>query len=100
MSILVRVVRQFREVSEVVTLEKTLILPDTPTMGTRLDLRTEGIEDALTVVGMTPRSIPDGPGARPPSVKVLLFWEPLPHAKLAREAGWSDPAPVEHPTVT
>ena len=51
MSVLVRVVRQFRGCADVITLAKTLVLPDVPTMGARLDLSAEGVEDALTVVG-------------------------------------------------
>jgi hypothetical protein len=45
-------------------LEKMLVLLDVPTMGTRLDLRAEGVEGALTVVGVTLRAIADGPGLR------------------------------------
>ena len=73
-------------------LSKVLVLPDMPTMGARLDLRAEGFEDALTVVGVTLRAIPDGPRLRPPSVEVLLLWEPLAAAQLARAGGWK----VEH----
>ena len=62
-------------------------------MGTRLDLRGEGVEAALTVVGVTFRPIPDDPGVRPPSVDVVLFWEPLESAELARSAGWRDQTP-------
>jgi hypothetical protein len=51
----VRVVRQFREAAEAITLEKVLVLPDVPTMGARLDLRAEGVEDALTRVRTVPR---------------------------------------------
>jgi hypothetical protein len=81
-SVLVRVVRQFREAAEAITLEKVLVLPDVPTMGARLDLRAEGVEDALTVAGVTLRAIPDGLGLRPPSVDVLLFFPPLGTAPL------------------
>ena len=88
MSVVVRVIRQFHEGAESVTLTKVLILPDTPTMGSRLDLRAEGVEDALTVVGVTLRPIVDGPGVKPPTIDALLFWEPLTAAKLAREGGW------------
>jgi len=75
-------VRQFREAAEAITLEKVLVLPDVPTMGAQLDLRAEGVEDALTVVGVTLRAIPDGLGLRPPSVDVLLFFPPLGTAPL------------------
>jgi hypothetical protein len=51
-SVLARVIRQFCEGSETVALEKVLVLPNVPTMGTRLDLRAEGVEGALTVVGV------------------------------------------------
>jgi hypothetical protein len=57
-------------------------------MGARLDLRADGVEDALTVVGVTLRPVPDGPGLRPPSVDVVLHWEPLAAAELARSGGW------------
>jgi len=89
MSVLVHVFRQFNEGTEAVTLEKTLVMPDVPTMGARLDLR-EGVETALTVVGVTLRAISDGPGIRPPSVDVVLHWEPLESAELARSTGWRD----------
>jgi hypothetical protein len=55
MSAVVRVVRQFHEGAETVTLSKLLVLPAVPTMGTKLDLRAEGVEDALTVVGVALR---------------------------------------------
>jgi len=64
-------------------------------MGSRLDLRAEGVEDALTVVGVTLKPIVDGPGLRPPSVDALLHWEPLAAAELARAGGWSERMPVE-----
>ena len=91
---LIRIVRQFHDGAEAVTLHKVLVLPDVPTMGARLDLRAEGVEDPLTVVGVALRPVPDSPGLRPPSVEVLLFWEPLAAAALARAAGWRDVAPV------
>ena len=94
MSALVRCIRQFHGGAEAVTLAKVLVLPDTPTMGARLDLRAEGIEGALTVVGVTLRPFVDGPGLKPPSVDVLLFWEPLAAADLARGGGWTDYPPV------
>jgi hypothetical protein len=91
-SVLVRVVRQFHEGADAVTLEQTLVLPDVPTMGTRLDLRSEGVGGALTVVGVTLRPIADGPGVRSPSVEVILYWEPLDSAELARASGWKEVA--------
>jgi len=93
-SILSRCIRQFHEGAEAIALEKVLLLPDLPTMGARLDLRAEGVEDPIKVVGVTLRPVPDGPGLRPPSVEVLLFWEPLAAAELARAGGWHDVAPV------
>jgi hypothetical protein len=92
-SVLARCLRQFHESSEAVTLEKVLVLPDVPTMGTRLDLHDEAVEGPLTVVGVTLRPIPDSLGIRPPSVDVWLYWEPLAAAEAARSAGWRDQAP-------
>jgi hypothetical protein len=63
--VLVRVIRQFHQGAESITLAKTVLQPDASTMGTRLDLRTEGVEAALTVVGVTLRSIQDAPGVKP-----------------------------------
>ena len=91
MSIVARVRRQFHDDAEAVTLEKVLVLPDVPTMGTRLDLRAEGVEAALTVVGVTFKPIVDGPGLRPLSIEITLIWEPLAAAKLARAGGWTAP---------
>ena len=87
MSMVVRVVRQFYEGAEAVTLSKVLVLPDTLTMGTRLDLRGEGVEEPLAVVGVTLRPVPHEPGLRPPSIDVVLHWEPLAAAELARSGG-------------
>ena len=94
MAVLVRCLRQFNKGADVLTVEKALVLPDVPTMGTRLDLRAEGVETALTVVGVTLRAIPDTPSIRP-SVDVLLHYEPSEAAELARAAGWRDSAPPE-----
>src|SRR5262249_16300523 len=77
MSVLARVLRQFREGTDATTLEKVLVLPDVPTMGRRLDLRTEGVEALLTVGGVTLRPIADEHAVRPPNVDVLLLAEPL-----------------------
>jgi hypothetical protein len=57
-----------------------------PTMGSRLDLRAQGVE----VVAVTLRSHPDGPGIRQPDADVFTTPEPLGHAMLAREGGWRD----------
>jgi hypothetical protein len=67
MNVLVRALRQFHEGAEDVILEKAIVLPDVPTMGTRVDLRGAGVEVALTVVGVTMRAISDSPGIRPPA---------------------------------
>ena len=64
-------------------------------MGATLDLRGEGVETPLTVVGATLRSIQDGPGVEPPRVEVVLGWEPLVAATLARAGGWSDRTALE-----
>ena len=63
-------------------------------MGSRLDLRSDRVEAALTVVGVTLRAVVDAPGLKPPSVEVVLFPEPLANAALAREGGWKDVAPT------
>ena len=47
MSHIARVIRQFRDGTEAVTLERTLPLPAVPTMGSRLNLRAQGVEAAL-----------------------------------------------------
>jgi hypothetical protein len=90
-SIEARVVRQFSEGTEAVTLAKTLVLPTLPTMGTRLDLRAEGIEEPLTVVAVTLCQ-----GRQPPSAQVTLDWErSLPWSWLARAAGRTLPATTD-----
>jgi hypothetical protein len=61
-----------------------------PTMGSRLDLRAQGVEAALEVVAVTLRSHPDGPGLRQPDADVFTNPEPLSHADLARSGGWLD----------
>ena len=94
MSLPVRVVRQFHEAADTIMLEKVIMLPDVPTMGTRLDLRAEGVEDPLVVVGLMMRPIADGPGVNPPSVTVWLIPEPFAAAEHARSSGWTDYAPV------
>ena len=86
MSVLVRVVRQFHEGVEAVRLAKTLVLTDVPTMGTRPDLRVEGVENALTVVGVMMRALVDGAGLKEPGVEVWLIAEPLAAAEMARAA--------------
>jgi hypothetical protein len=94
-SIVARVRRQFHDDAEAVTLEKVLVLPDIPTMGARLDLRAEGVEDALTVVEVTLRPIVDGPGMKPPSIEITLIWEPLAAAEAARAGGWKEITPEQ-----
>ena len=44
MSLVARVVRQFYEGTEAVTLKRVLTLPAQPTTGSRLDLRAQGVE--------------------------------------------------------
>jgi hypothetical protein len=83
-----RVIRQFETPGQFVTLERAVVLPSPPTIGTRLDLRAEGVEAALEVVGVTLRTESNRPG--PPSVDVFLAHEPLAAAQLAREGGWRD----------
>jgi hypothetical protein len=83
-SITARIVRQFEAPHELVTLEKVIELPPMPTMGTRLDLRSEGVEAPLEVVGVTLRPEADGP----PEADIFLAYEPLAAAQLARFGGW------------
>lgn len=91
--ILTRVLRQFHGEPQV-TLERTLVLPDVPTLGSRIDLTAHGVVEPLAVVGVTLREIPAGPGFRPPSVDVFLAWEPPEAAEPARDAGWRDRGPA------
>src|SRR5262245_42648447 len=82
-----RIVRQFEAPHELVTLEKVIELPALPTMGTRLDLRSEGAEAPLEVVSVTLRPESDGP----PEADLFLAYEPLAAAQLARFSGWRTP---------
>ena len=90
MSLVARVIRQFYEGGETVSLERLVTLPFQPTTGTRLDLRTHGVEDALEVVAVTVRAHPNGPGFLEADADVYVTPEPLAHATLAREGGWRD----------
>jgi hypothetical protein len=62
-------------------LERAVILPSTPTIGTRLDLRHEGVEAPLEVVGVTLLTSSDRPTFTQPSIQVftidawLASWE-------------------------
>src|SRR5262245_3494314 len=95
-AVIARVLRQVHDDgTEAVILEKVLVLPDVPTMGTRLDLPTEGVEAALTVVGLTLRPITDIPAVRPTSIEVVLLAEPLRSVELANSTGWRDHKPQE-----
>jgi len=76
------------------------VLPDVPTMGTRVDLRGEGVDAALTVVCVTLRAISDGPCIRPPSIEVALHWEPHEAAEIASAADWRAQAPPEPEKVS
>jgi hypothetical protein len=69
-----------------VTLEKVITLPALPTMGARLDLRSQGIEAPLEVVSITLRPESDGP----PHIDIFLAYEPLASAQLARAGGWRE----------
>jgi hypothetical protein len=89
-SAIANVVRTFHEGAEVVTLERIVTLPFQPTMGTRLDLRAHGVEDALEVVAVTVRAHPPGPGFFEADPDVYVTPEPLAHATLARDGGWRD----------
>ena len=90
MSLVARVIRQFHEGLEAVSLERLVTLPHQPTMGTRLDLRAHGVEAAPEVVAVTLRSHPDGPSYREPDADIFTSPEPLASAELAREGGWLD----------
>src|SRR5262245_31762289 len=79
-----RLIRQFEAAHELVTLEKVITLPAQPTMGTRLDLRSQGVEAPLEVVSVTLRAESDGA----PHVDIFLDYEPLASAELARTGGW------------
>ena len=78
MSLVARVIRQFHDGAEAVSLERTVALPFQPTMGTRLVILTDqGVTPELEVIGLTMRAAPDGPGVKPPTLDVLLAFEPL-----------------------
>src|SRR5262245_2436642 len=51
-SVVARVIRQFEGPGEFVTLEREVVLPSTPTVGMRLDLRAEGVEAPIEVIGV------------------------------------------------
>ena len=57
-----RIIRQFCDGTEALTLERVLTLPSQPTMGTKLDLRAQGVEAALEVVAVTVHAHREGPG--------------------------------------
>jgi hypothetical protein len=63
LTVVARMVRQFHEATETVTLTKALALPDVPTM------------------------------SAPPSVEVVLHWEPYAAAEPARARDWCDRPP-------
>jgi hypothetical protein len=89
-SIVARVVRQFGTAGELVALQKVMALPDTSTIGTRLDLRHVGVRMPAEVVRVTLRHAVDDPGALTPEVDVYLAYEPLAASGRAREARWRD----------
>lgn len=88
--ILTRVLRQFHG-EPAVTLERTLVFPDVPTLGSRIDLSAHGVAEPLAVLGITLREIPAGPGFRPPSVDVVLAWESAEALGPAIRYGWQPP---------
>ena len=90
MSVVARVIRQFEGPGEFVTLERQVVLPSTPTVGTRLDLRAEGVEAPIEVIGVRLLSELDRPSLPQPSIEVLLAFEPLAAARLAGARGWRD----------
>lgn len=89
-SIVARVIRQFGTVGAMVSLERAVVLPSMPAIGTRIDLWAEGVEALLEVVGMTLLTESDRPTFLQPSIEVFLAWEPLAAAELARARGWRD----------
>jgi hypothetical protein len=93
-SIVARVVRQFEGPGEFATLERAVVLPSTPTVGTRLDLRAEGVEAPIEVIGV--RLLPelDRPSFLQSSIEVFLAFEPLAAARLASARGWRDVEPL------
>jgi hypothetical protein len=91
-SVVARVIRQFEAPHELVTLEKVLTLPSVPTIGTRLDLRAHGVETPLTVIGLTFRPENIGRSVALPDAEIVLDFEPLAAAQLAREGGWGTPS--------
>jgi len=67
MNLFARVIRQFHEGTQAVSLERVVALPHQPTMGTKLViLMDEGVPPELEVIGITMRAAPDGPGVKPP----------------------------------
>ena len=84
------VVRQFGTAGAALTLERVVILPSTPTIGSALDLRREGVEGPLEVVGVTPLTTSALPSFLRPSIHVFTAWEPLANAQLARAGGWRE----------
>jgi hypothetical protein len=89
-SLVARVVRQFHDGAEAVSLERTVALPYMPTMGTRLDLRAQGVEAPLEVAAVTVRAHADGPGFLQADADIFTKPEPLDAAELAREGGWRE----------
>jgi hypothetical protein len=89
-----RVIRQFEAPGVFVTLERAVVLPSTPTVGTRLDLRAEGVEAPIEVIGVRLLAELDRPSfLHQPTSEVFLAFEPLAAAELARERGWRDVEP-------
>ena len=90
MSLVARVIRQFHEGRETVTLARLVALPHMPTMGARRDLRAQGVETPLQVVAVTVRTHAEGPGVLQADAAIFTTPEPLAAVELAREGGWRD----------
>jgi hypothetical protein len=90
MSLVARVIRQFHEGADAVSLERLVGLPYMPTMGSRLALRAQGVDrpwrswgslSELTLRGLASSGPPPTSSPGP---------EPLAAVELAREGGWRD----------
>jgi hypothetical protein len=89
-SVVALIRRQFGTEGTSVTLERAVILPSTPTIGSVLDLRREGVDGPLAVAGVTLLTSSDRPSFMQPSIEVFTAWEPLAAAQLARAGGWRE----------
>jgi hypothetical protein len=88
-SLVARVIRQFHDGAEAVSLERVVALPHQPTMGTKLVILTdEGVTPELEVSGSPCGQLPMAPASSRPALDVLLAFEPLSAAGRALELGW------------